>query len=193
MNGGIWKGCRPTEAKRYRQEKSWWKWWSTGLKSCNQPLSGLVTSEGCAKEAVHDHTCRIWWLILLQNFVLFEARLWPCPASRCKGSMLAAHVKPFQLFRCLLHGVHVSHPYSDWWEQWPRTRWSFDDYRTLCWFNILASNESNVLYSYFTYYCLLLYRTTIWPPHRSSDYTQSGARPTRKLRMCQRQKRRRRA
>ena len=75
MNGGVWKGCRRIEAERYRQEKSWWKCWITGLKSCSQSLSRLVTSEGCAKEAVHDHACGIPWIILLQNFVLLEA----CP------------------------------------------------------------------------------------------------------------------
>ena len=75
MNGGVWNGCRRIEAERYRQEKSWWKCWSTGLKSCSESLRGPVTSEGCAKEAVHDHTCGISWLILLQNSILFEA----CP------------------------------------------------------------------------------------------------------------------
>ena len=74
MNGGVWKGCRWTEAERYRQ-KSWLKCWSTGLKFCSQSLSELVTSEVCAKEAVHDHTYGISWLTLLQNFVLFET----CP------------------------------------------------------------------------------------------------------------------
>ena len=75
MNGGVWVGCRRIEAERYRQEKSGWKCWSTRLKSRSQSFSGLVASEGCAKEAVHDHTCGISWLILLQSFVLFEA----CP------------------------------------------------------------------------------------------------------------------
>ena len=75
MNGGVWKGCRRIEAERYRREKSWWKCWSIGLKSCSQSLSGLVTSVGCAKEAVHDYSCGISWLIMLQSFVLFEA----CP------------------------------------------------------------------------------------------------------------------
>ena len=73
MNGDVWKGCRRIEAERYRQVKSWWKCLSTGLKSCSPSLSGLVTSEGRAKEVVHDHTCGISWLIWLQTFVLFEA------------------------------------------------------------------------------------------------------------------------
>ena len=73
INEGVWKGCRWIEAEWYRQEKRWWKCWSTGLKSCSQSLSRLETSESFEKEAVHDHTCKISWLILLQNYVLFEA------------------------------------------------------------------------------------------------------------------------
>ena len=75
MNGSVWKGCRRIEAEWYRREKSWWKCWSTRLKSCSRSLSGLVASVGSAKEAVHGHTCGISLLTLLQNFVLFEA--WP--------------------------------------------------------------------------------------------------------------------
>ena len=140
MNGGVWKGCRRIEAKRYRREKSWWKCWSTELKSCSQSLSGLVTSLGCAKEAVHDHTCGISLLILLQNFVLSEAcpewieashrggscssltfreqrqrgEFWLHWLSEGDGCCLCTAVQHRRICRCLWHAC----PWLRWMRSW---------------------------------------------------------------------------
>ena len=84
MSGGAWKGCRLIEAERHRQEKSWWKSWSTGLKSCSQSLSGhaLWTSrlktDKCFK--VTNWTLPLWYLQRSRQYIQFF-KIYPQKAS----------------------------------------------------------------------------------------------------------------